>query len=210
MMRVFVALDLEEEIRNNIARFVAEVRALAPQARWISPDSLHVTLKFIGETPDSFVAETERALGSIRAVPFALRFRGVGFFPTTKAARVFWVGIEADPDLGQLASTIEDVLAKIGIAKEQRAFSPHLTLARSSGAGTSKARASVGSGAPGWRKGDKLNRQFARLQEKLTEHPVPDFGTMSAHEFFLYRSQLSSKGSQYTKIARFEMQSFVE
>src|SRR5438445_12671395 len=136
-MRVFVALDLEEEIRNNIARFVAEVRALAPQARWISPDSLHVTLKFIGETPDSFVAEIEQALRAIRATPFGLRLRGVGFFPTFSAARVFWVGIEADPGLAQLASTIHDALAKSGIANEQRDFSPHWTLARNNRAGTS-------------------------------------------------------------------------
>jgi len=204
-MRVFVALDLEDEIRKNIARFVDEVRAFAPRVRWIGPEALHVTLKFIGDKPDSFVAEIEQALRSIRATPSGLRFRGVGFFPTPQAARVFWVGIEADSALGQLASSIEDVLAKIGIAKEQRAFSRHLTLARASGA-----RVGSSSGAPGWRKSDRVNRQFAMLQEKLSEHPAPDFGTMSAREFFLYRSQLSSKGSRYTKIARFELQSFVE
>ncbi len=204
-MRMFVALDLEEEIRRGIARFIEEMRIFGPQVRWIGSDSLHVTLNFIGEKPDSFVANIEQALGSIRAAPFALRFHGVGFFPTPKAARVFWVGIDADPGLAQLASTTEDVLAKVGIAKEQRAFSPHLTLARASGS-----RASVDSGAPGWRKGDKVNPQFASLQEELIQHPTADFGTMTAHEFFLYRSQLSSKGSRYTKIARFELQSFVE
>jgi len=196
-MRVFVALDLEEEIRNDIVRFLDEVRASAPQARWISPDALHVTLKFIGDKPDSFVAEIERVLSTIRATSFTLRFHGTGFFPTPTAARVFWVGIEADLNLQRLAETIEEELAKIGIAHEQREFSPHLTLARASGR----------SGAPGWRKGDEVNRQFAALQTKLGEFPVPNFGTMSAREFFLYRSQLSSKGSRYTKIARFGLQS---
>jgi 2'-5' RNA ligase len=71
-----------------------------------------------------------------------------------------------------------------------------LTLARTRG----------GSGAPGRRKDDKFNRQFARLQEFLATHPAAEFGTMTAREFFLYRSQLSSKGSQYTKIARFDLQ----
>jgi 2'-5' RNA ligase len=87
-------------------------------------------------------------------------------------------------------------LAKIGIVQEDRAFSPHLTLARTRG----------GSGAPGRHKEDKPNRQLAKLQEFLGTHAAPDFGTMTAREFFLYRSQLSSKGSQYTKIARFELQ----
>jgi len=200
-MRVFVALDLGEGIRNNIVRFVDEMRSFAPAARWITPESLHVTLKFIGEKPDPVVTEIEKALHSIRVVASTVRFRDVGFFPTPKAPRVFWAGIEGDPSLGQLAATIEDTLAKIGIAKEQRAFSPHLTLARASGGS---------SGAPGWRKGDKVNRQFARLQQELSQQLAPDFGTMSAHEFFLYRSQLSSKGSQYTKIARFGLHSMVE
>jgi len=70
-----------------------------------------------------------------------------------------------------------------------------LTLARSSNA----------SGAPGWRTGDKPNQQFAGLQEHLAKSPARSFGTMTAREFFLYRSKLSSKGSTYTKIARFQL-----
>src|SRR5713226_7745502 len=125
-MRVFVALDLEEEIRNDIVRFIEGVRCFVPDARWISPESLHVTLKFIGEKTDSSAAEIEQVLGRIRAAPITVRIRGVGFFPTPKAARVFWAGIEADAGLARLATTIEDELEKIGIAKEQRGFSPHL------------------------------------------------------------------------------------
>jgi 2'-5' RNA ligase len=195
-MRTFVALDLDPSIRRRIEDFVQEVRALAPDARWISADSLHVTLKFIGEKPETMVAQIEAALHSVQAEPFQLRFAGTGFFPTPRSARVFWIGIEASDALSNLAKRIDQALAKIGIAKEDRAFSPHLTVARARGA----------SGAPGRREGDKPSRQFARLQEFLAKHPAPDFGTMTAREFFLYRSQLSSKGSQYTKIARFELQ----
>jgi 2'-5' RNA ligase len=157
---------------------------------------LHVTLKFIGEKPEPMLAQIEAALCSIHAEPFQLRFSGTGFFPTPRAARVFWIGIEAPDALTDLARQIDEALTKIGIPKEDRAFSPHLTLARSRG----------GSGAPGPRRGDKPNRQFTQLQEFLATHPAPDFGTMTAREFFLYRSQLSSKGSQYTKLARFELQ----
>jgi 2'-5' RNA ligase len=195
-MRTFVALDLDPAIRQRIQNFMEEVRGLAPDVRWLTAESLHVTLKFIGEKPDAKVSQIVEALTSIHAEPFQLRFCGTGFFPTAKAARVFWIGIEAEDALIHLARAIDESLVKIGIAKEDRAFSPHLTLARASGR----------SGAPGRSKGDKPNRLFAKLQDFLASHPAPDFGTMTAREFFLYRSQLSSKGSKYTKVAHFELQ----
>src|SRR5947207_4238417 len=184
-MRIFVALDLNEETRTRIQQFVDEVRSFAPNARWIPPESLHITLKFIGEKPDVLVKQIDSALGSLTVPPFRITFNGTGFFPTPRAARVFCTGIEAEPGLAELARKIADSLVELGIPKEQRSFSPHLTLAR----------ASAGSGAPGWRKGDKLNRQFAYLQQRLEQSPPPNFGTMAAQEFFLYKSQLSPKGS---------------
>ncbi|HEX6802753.1 MAG TPA: RNA 2',3'-cyclic phosphodiesterase [Terriglobales bacterium] len=194
-MRLFVALDIDEEIREKIAAFVEQVHGLAPDARWVGAASLHVTLKFIGEKPDEKAKDIESTLVAISSQPFAVSFRGCGFFPTPRSARVFWVGIEAGPELSHLAQAVEDALTKLGIPEEKREFSPHLTLARTGG----------GSGAPGWRKGDKPSRQFARLQQRLGEIGPPEFGTMTAREFFLYRSQLSPKGSQYTKLARFPL-----
>ena len=192
-MRLFVALDIDEDIRKEIVQFIERVRGLAPDARWVNPESLHVTLKFIGEKPDAMVPEIESALNRVPGEPFRVSFRSCGFFPTAKSARVFWVGIDADSSLATLAKAVEKTLVKLGIPEEARDFSPHLTLARAGG----------GSGAPAWRKGDRPNRQFAALQSRLGE--VPEFGTMTAGEFFLYRSQLSPKGSRYTKIARFPL-----
>jgi RNA 2',3'-cyclic 3'-phosphodiesterase len=194
-MRIFVALDIEEEIRVRISGFITEMRELAPDVRWVTPGSLHLTLKFIGEKPDASVKQIEKSLASISATVFNISFRGAGFFPTAKSARVFWVGIEADVGLVKLASDIEDALFAIGIAKESRAFSPHLTLAR------------AGSGAPSRQRSDKQNKRFERLQQRLSNAPYPEFGAMTSREYFLYRSQLSSQGSRYTKIARFELRS---
>jgi RNA 2',3'-cyclic 3'-phosphodiesterase len=198
-MRVFVALDLNTAIRERIHKFVEQIRTTAPDARWISGESLHVTLKFIGEQPDDVIAQIETSLRSIQAEPFQVSFTGTGFFPTPRAARVFWIGIQAGDALTRLAKAVDESLSRIDIPKEDRAFSPHLTLARTRG----------GSGAPRRRQDDKSNRQFAKLEEFLGTHPAPDFGTMTAHEFFLYRSQVSSKGSQYTKIAQFELQPLI-
>jgi RNA 2',3'-cyclic 3'-phosphodiesterase len=192
-MRLFVALDIDDEIRRKIGEFLHEVCGLAPQARWVTSESLHVTLKFIGEKPEEMVPDIQAALQSISGEPFPVSFRGCGFFPNPKSARVFWVGIEADSGLATLAKAVASRLVELGIPEEKREFSPHLTLARAAG----------GSGAPAWRKGDRPNRQFAALQSRLAA-PC-DFGTMTAGEFFLYRSQLSPKGSRYTKIARFPL-----
>ena len=192
-MRLFIALDIDELINERIARFMEGVQGFAPDARWVKPESLHVTLKFIGEQPESSVEQIKLALRSVSAEAIEIQFRGFGFFPTTKSARVFWIGMEAGPQLASLAASIEERMESLGIPKEDRAFSPHLTLAR---------RGS-GSGSPSWRKQDGPNRVFKLLQEKLSALPLPGFGTMTPREFFLYQSQLSPKGSKYTKLERF-------
>lgn len=195
-MRLFIALDIEDSIRARIARFVQGVSGFATDARWGRPESLHVTLKFIGEQPESAVDPIKHALSEIHGGTSEIQFRGYGFFPTAKSARVFWIGLEAGSQLAPLAALIDDKMAILGIPKEDRAFSPHLTLARGAG----------GSGWPRRRKADAPSRIFQRLQEKLAALPAPEFGTMTAREFFLYQSQLSPKGSKYTKLARFDLQ----
>jgi 2'-5' RNA ligase len=194
-MRLFVALDIDDPIRERITRFVEGVRNFAPDARWAKEESLHVTLKFIGEQAESSVDQIKEALAATAGRSTQIVFRGYGFFPTPNSARVFWIGMEAGPELAALAAEVDAKLTPLGIAKEERNFTPHLTLARSSRA----------SGAPGRRKEDGPRRTFHRLQEKLSALPAPDFGSMTAHEFFLYQSRLSPKGSTYTKLARFDL-----
>ncbi len=194
-MRIFIALDIDDAVRERIARFMEGVSGFAPEARWVRPESLHVTLKFIGEKPVEAVDKVKFALATVHGEPLEITFRGNGFFPTAKAARVFWIGIESGPQLATLAKAVDEATFSLGIAKEDRPFSPHLTLARGGGR----------SGAPGWRKEDVANKNFHVLQEKLSAMPSPEFGTMAAREFFLYQSQLLRGGSRYTKIARFAL-----
>jgi RNA 2',3'-cyclic 3'-phosphodiesterase len=191
-MRVFIALDIDDGIRARLQLFLDDVRGFAPDARWVHPESMHVTLKFIGEKPSQAVDEIKQALGAIRAGAIEISFRGYGFFPTSKAPRVFWIGIAAGPQLPALAKSVDEATAALGVPKEEHEFSPHLTLARRGG-----------SGAPGWRKGDSPNPSFRRLQEKLAAMTALEFGTMTAREFFLFQSQLMPGGARYTKIASF-------
>jgi 2'-5' RNA ligase len=192
-MRLFIALDIDEPIREHIARFIEGVRGFAPEARWVRPESLHVTLKFIGENPDAAIPPIKQVLETAAFSEFEIRFQNYGFFPSPKSARVFWAGIAAGPQLVSLAAAVDERMAALGMPKEEHAFSPHLTLARSAGRSASPRRHHE----------DRANRSFQHLQERLAALPAPEFGTMMAREFFLYQSQLSPKGSKYTKLARF-------
>jgi len=194
-MRIFVGIDLDDEIRTKIARLLEGVRGFAADVHWVRPESLHITLKFIGEQkPEQVVAITER-LQLVEGKRAEVRFAGYGFFPTAKAPRVFWIGIQAGPELVELASGVDSALAELQIPREERPFSPHLTLARGGG----------GSGSPQWRKGDGANSAFAELQKRLAAMSELHFGTMTAREFFIYQSQLSPGGSKYTKMHRFPL-----
>ena len=194
-MRVFIGIDLDPEVRARIARFLEGVESFAPEARWVHPESLHITLKFIGEqTPEQVEAISERLRG-IEGSAFEIRSGGYGFFPTAKAPRVFWIGIHAGPQLAELAGSVDVAVAELGIPREDRPFSPHLTLARAGGR----------SGSPKLRKGDGPNSTFAVVEKRLAAMGELDFGKMTAHEFILYQSQLSPKGSKYTKLQRFPL-----
>jgi 2'-5' RNA ligase len=196
-MRIFIGIDLDPEVRERISRFLEGVQGFAPEARWVRPESLHITLKFIGEqTPERVEAIAER-LRRVDRGWVEIRAGGFGFFPTTKAPRVFWIGIHAGPQLAELAESVDGATTELGIPREDRPYSPHLTLARG-GAGRS-------SGSPKWRKGDGPNSAFAVLEKRLAAMGELDFGTMTAHEFILYQSQLSPKGSKYTKLQRFPL-----
>ncbi len=194
-MRIFVGIDLASELRTRIARFIEGVQGFAPDARWVRAESLHITLKFVGEQTLEQVEALGLALRRVESSAFEIRCGGYGFFPTAKAARVFWIGVHTGPELAALAKSVDAVAAELGIECEERAYSPHLTLAR----------AGRGSGSPRWRKSDGTNIVFAKLEKRVSDMGELELGTMTAREFVLYQSQLSSGGSKYTKLQRFPL-----
>ena len=196
-MRIFIGIDLDPEVRARIGRFLEGVEGFAPDARWMRPESLHITLKFIGEQPPEQVEAITERLRRVESTAFEIRAGGHGFFPTAKAPRVFWIGVHAGPQLAGLAASIDVATAELGIPREDRPYSPHLTLARA-GAGRRL-------GSAKGRKADGPNAIFAVLEKRLAAIGELDFGTMTANEFILYQSQLSPAGSKYTKLQRFRM-----
>jgi RNA 2',3'-cyclic 3'-phosphodiesterase len=190
-MRLFVALDLDDSIRSRVKRFVDDLRKFAPNLHWVSEESLHITLKFIGQSTPEQAAEIKTALALIKSPAVSLEIRSYGFFPRLAAPRVFWAGVHADEILSHLAGSIDKAMANIGTTVERAPYHPHITLAR------------AGSGEPRGNLKDRPCDPFRLLQETLSSMPVSDFGSITAREFFLYESRLSPKGSIYSKLARF-------
>jgi 2'-5' RNA ligase len=193
-MRVFVGLDIPDEIRNAIARYMDGLRNFAPDVKWVRPESFHVTLKFIGELKPEQVDELKRALSVVKAAPLDITFRDTGFFPNGKRPRVFWVGIHATDALPRLAAAVDHASALAGAPLETNPYKPHLTLSR------------AGSGSPHPRPGERPSDKLARLADKLKSLPQPDFGTMTAREFYLYESKLNPSGARYSKLQAFPLE----
>jgi 2'-5' RNA ligase len=192
-MRVFVGLDISDAIRNAIARYMDGLRNFA-DVRWVRPESFHVTLKFIGEQKPEHVEAIKQELATVKAKSIEIIFRQTGFFPNAKHPRVFWVGIHASDALPNLAAAVDQAVSRTGVPRETNAYSPHLTLAR------------AGSGRPHNRPGDRADSALRRLVDILQPLSPPDFGTMTAHEFYLYESKLSPSGARYGKLQAFPLE----
>ena len=190
-MRLFIALDIDADIRERITAFRSHMRMHATDVRWVGPETFHITLQFLGETKK--LDGIRHALKEIECAPVALAFHGAGFFPNPKSPRVFWVGIESDENLQALAAAVAHATRPLGFERDAGPFTPHLTLARS------------GSGRPRPVPGERAASGLQRVRDELAKLPQPDFGTMTAHEFFLYESHLSPAGAQYEKRAAYRL-----
>jgi 2'-5' RNA ligase len=180
-MRVFVALEIPSMVRENLAALLKSLREVSPQTRWVRPENLHVTLKFIGEVAEAKLAAIRSALAGVRSEqPVMLDFRGLGFFPNEKHPSVFWEGIEASANLKALAADIDKVTEKLGIPLEKRPFSPHLTLARF-----------------------EPPRLPEKLRAAIQENATREFGTLRTSQFHLIESKLKPTGAEYTTVESF-------
>jgi len=179
-MRLFTAIDLPAEIAGRLDTLIGKLRPLAPIG-WSRTANLHITAKFIGQWPEDRLAQLNRSLAGLASrPPMEIRVRSLGFYPNQKSPRVFWAGVEESPALTSLAEDTDAALEKLGIQRETRTYSPHLTLARikeSSGLSS-------------------FLKEVGRLKD-------PDFGAFPADRFYLYLSKPGPGGSVYTKLSEF-------
>ena len=185
-MRLFVALEIPAAVRARFTALINDLRAIeskssAKKPRWVRPENLHVTLKFIGHIDPAKLDPIRATLAKICSNgPVNLCFRGLGFFPNAKRPRVLWAGTAASQNLSSLARDIDASLAKLEIPSEERAFTPHLTLARCGPSAISAAIAAV------------VERDAAR-----------DFGELRTNQFHLIESKLKPSGAEYTTLQSF-------
>ena len=183
-LRLFVALAFPDEVRAELRRVADAMRAFAPLGtRWTNVDGAHLTLRFIGAAPpDAAPALGEAVVRAAEGIaPFELSLADAGVFPERGAPRVLWTGVGGALDvLTALRDSVEDALALAGIPRDQRSFSPHVTLARVNA---------------------RLSREEAQaLREavaSLEVRPVP----FAVEEVRLYHSDLLPTGAVYTRLA---------
>ena len=184
-MRLFVALEVPEPPRRDVRRRMDGVRDRLPRARWVDPDNLHLTLLFLGETAEDKVQALAAGLREAfaRCPALDLRLAGGGTFPPGRPARVAWVGVEAPPELETLQEDItRAAVESLGFEPEERAYHPHVTLARC---------------PDPWRRDaiDKFKTAFTGTigPPWVTEHGV------------LFESKLSPKGARYREVEVFPL-----
>ncbi len=179
-MRLFFAINLPAEEQDRLHRATARLRAADLPVRWVPPQNLHVTLRFLGSVAGQLVAGVQEAGARAAAgiAPFDTRLGGIGAFPNTRRPRVIWVGVQKAEPLLELHAALEQALAPLGFAPEDRAFQPHITLGR------------VRDGA--------RPAELARFGE-LAES-VDYTGVLPVRSLDLMRSELGPGGARYERI----------
>ena len=177
MHRLFVAIDLPE----NVKEALGDLQVGLPGAGWTSFDTLHLTLRFIGDVDTVQADEIDAALGTVRETSFEVVLAGLGLFGSRRRARILWVGVKPSPPLERLKHKIDAALSGAGVAHETRKFAPHVTLARLAGAGMAEVQAFIDQG----------------LVETGSVAPLADL-RVPVTGFGLYSSILTSSGAIHT------------
>ena len=125
-MRLFVAIPLPAPVLKDLARLCSGL----PGARWVRPENMHVTLRFIGEVDGACADDVHMALSQVRGRSFPLALTGLGSFESGRKIRMLWAGVEDQPVLVRLRDDVEMALVRSGLEPERRKFKPHVTLAR--------------------------------------------------------------------------------
>lgn len=177
MIRLFVAVELPEDIRLQLEGMGRSI----PGSRPVNPEQLHLSLRFIGEVEGSIALDIETALENTDMHRFQAALKGVGIFPHRGQARVLWAGISAVEEITRLRNQVEKQLVAIGLPREKKKYSPHITLAR------------------------LKNSPGNSLQQFLAANAFLDSGSFSIDSFTLFSSRLTAKGAIHTPIRIYQL-----
>lgn len=182
-IRTFVAVELSSAVRAEAARLVDLLRPVGGDARWVEPQNMHLTLKFLGDVREEAIADVCRVVTKAAAdfQPFDIKLGSAGAFPDLRRPRTLWIGItQGQQELVRLQSAVERALAKRGFPKENRDFFPHLTIGRIRESGP----------------------QMGELGQRIQTHADFAAGGSTIRDVVVFASHLSSSGPTYEPLAR--------
>ena len=177
-MRLFVAVDLPEEVKRGLQLLCAGVSG----AKWVEAEQIHLTLRFIGEVERTHLAEISDALGAVDAAAFTCALAGVGHFANGRRTHTLWAGLDPCPELLSLHDKVERALTRAGLAAERRKFQPHVTLARLKGA------------------------HHGRVGRFVADHNLYRSAPVAVDAFTLYSSHLARAGAIHSAEATYPLQ----
>jgi 2'-5' RNA ligase len=184
-IRSFIAIEVPPALKSRMEEILRELRRTDADVKWVRPEAVHLTLKFLGSIRPEDVERISLALSSVIAGgdPFEVRVQGMGCFPNPRNPRVVWMGVDrGKEELVSLQKAVEKKMSELSFPPEDRPFSPHLTLGRV-----------------------RSPRGKAGLTQALEKHKGADIGIFQAREVILFRSELRPAGAVYTKLKEFPM-----
>jgi RNA 2',3'-cyclic 3'-phosphodiesterase len=189
MLRSFIAVEIPVEIQSAIAQSIAPLIKTLPKPliRWVDPQNVHLTLKFLGDVSSANLVRLAEAI-KVEAASheiFSMSVGGIGAFPTHGRARVIWIGLDAPPALAALQRGVDAVAAQLGYPTEERPFSPHLTIGR----------VAQNASAP----------DSQRIHAALDATKVGILGTVRVQAVHIFKSDLQPGGSVYTLLYSLSM-----
>jgi 2'-5' RNA ligase len=178
-LRCFIAIELPGELRDAIDEGTSGLRNTGSDVRWVRKENLHITIKFLGGTPEELLPAIKKRLQEVLEAhrPFEVRFSSVGVFPNPKYPRVVWIGMEDSGELKRLKKDVEDAMTGFGYEAEARDFTPHLTIGR----------------VRSQRGGGDLIKGLAPLKDAI-------FGRITVGEISIMKSDLKKTGAEYSRL----------
>lgn len=178
-LRCFIAIELPQGVKSALSRLQEELKKCEADIRWVDPNNIHLTLKFLGNVNEKDISKIINIMTGVckKYQPFNLEIRGMGMFPNIKSPRVLWVGAEGNNILKGLQTDIEHGMIKIGFEREDREFTAHLTLGRF-----------------------RSFKGKENILEIIKLHENESFGTINVKSISLMKSDLSHSGARYSRI----------
>ncbi|MDO8747171.1 MAG: RNA 2',3'-cyclic phosphodiesterase [Thermodesulfovibrionales bacterium] len=179
-LRCFIALELPEEVKKNIYGYVEKLKAAGADVKWVRTENLHLTLKFLEDTTEELLKSANERLISLSKSHnrFSFQVSGAGAFPNIKYPKVIWLGVHDSEEIVNLQHDIDESMAGLGFEKDDKQFTPHLTIGR----------------VKSMRNKDALIKELITLKEV-------DFGKIEVLNITLMKSELKPGGAEHFKLS---------